>query len=103
PKQSPGLRGTSYPDGVVPSGHDVGATPLGLKAAFSQFPRVARSSQPWAGGHNPFGIGLDGRAPPQIELDHSISLAHSGLAAVRGRHLLFGKAAAAQIRRLART
>src|ERR1039458_9975684 len=22
------------------------------------FPRVARGSQPWAGGHNPFGIGI---------------------------------------------
>jgi hypothetical protein len=34
-----------------------GATTLsGLSPSLRRFPRVARSSQPWAGGHNPFGI-----------------------------------------------
>jgi len=32
------------------------STPLGLWNFEQRFPRVARSSQPWAGGHNPFGI-----------------------------------------------
>ena len=35
------------------------ATPLGLKGNSTSFPRVARSSQPWAGGCNPFGIVRD--------------------------------------------
>src|SRR5439155_25609501 len=33
-----------------------GTTPLGLPISPSPLPRAARSSQPWAGGHNPFGI-----------------------------------------------
>ncbi len=33
------------------------ATPLGLWGYSAALPRVARSSQPWAGGRNPFGIG----------------------------------------------
>jgi len=32
------------------------STPLGLGIFEQRCPRVARSSQPWAGGHNPFGI-----------------------------------------------
>jgi hypothetical protein len=32
------------------------ATTLWLLYLFSAFPRVARSSQPWAGGRNPVGI-----------------------------------------------
>jgi hypothetical protein len=32
------------------------ATPLGLKPIPARFPRVARSSQPWALFQNPFGI-----------------------------------------------
>ena len=61
---SPGLRGTSYPGwramgdqprrGCVQHGGQ-GATPLGL-CAWAWFPRVARSSQPWALRRNPFGI-----------------------------------------------
>ena len=63
---SPGLRGTSYPrwpKGELP-------TPTGLRPAaittrpqprwgcwlLNGFPRVARSSQPWALGRNPVGI-----------------------------------------------
>jgi len=33
------------------------ATPVGLSILFGRFPRVARASQPWAGGPNPIGIG----------------------------------------------
>ena len=33
------------------------ATPLGLKRFSLSFPKVARASQPWAGGRNPVGIG----------------------------------------------
>ncbi len=33
-----------------------GTTLSGLPPSLRPFPRVARSSQPWAGGHNPFGI-----------------------------------------------
>ena len=42
-------------------------TPSGLAISFPLSPRVARASQPWAGGHNPFGIGngyLDDLALP---------------------------------------
>ena len=59
---SPGLRGTSYP-GSRPDGF---STPTGLRHVptsgshprwgcwpSARFPRVARASQPWAGGHNP--------------------------------------------------
>jgi len=35
---------------------DSDSTPLGLGIFEQRCPRVARSSQPWAGGHNPFGI-----------------------------------------------
>jgi len=62
---SPGLRGTSYP-GLAPVQF---STPTGLcpvTASKTQprwgwptppaFPRVARASQPWALGRNPFGI-----------------------------------------------
>ena len=43
---------------------DEAATPLGLTPIPSRFPRVARASQPLAGGHNPFGI-----AKPAIASD----------------------------------
>jgi len=62
---SPGLRGTSYP-GWRPAAFP---TPTGLRLVFKVWPqprwgclplprcpRVARSSQPWASGWNPFGI-----------------------------------------------
>ena len=62
---SPGLRGTSYP-GWRPAAFP---TPTGLRLVFTVWPqprwgclplprcpRVARSSQPWASGRNPFGI-----------------------------------------------
>jgi len=41
------------------SATDGGATPLavGVELASVHLPRVARSSQPWALMHNPFGIG----------------------------------------------
>jgi hypothetical protein len=80
---SPGLRGTSYP-GWRPAAFP---TPTGLRLVFTvlpqprwgclrlpRCPRVARSSQPWASGRNPFGIRLwnfrrhwpEGRAPAPI-------------------------------------
>ena len=62
---SPGLRGTSYP-GAGPEGF---STPTGLRplcqdspqprwgcGAAARFPKVARSSQPWALSRNPVGI-----------------------------------------------
>ena len=62
---SPGLRGTSYP-GLRTERF---STPTGLRNAtqtrpqprwgcadMDEFPRVARSSQPWAGGRNPVGV-----------------------------------------------
>ena len=65
--QSPGLRGTSYPGktgprlptptGLRPPPLSLAVTtPLGLPISFRRSPRVTRPSQPWAGGHNPFGI-----------------------------------------------
>jgi hypothetical protein len=36
----------------------VDSTPSGLMDSLVRSPRVARSSQPWAGGHNPFGIAV---------------------------------------------
>src|SRR2546427_9876206 len=66
PAQSPGLLGTSYPgkpkrNTLQPQrGCDRwrrhGRNPVGVVAIPRHAPRVARSSQPWAGGHNPFGI-----------------------------------------------
>ena len=66
PAQSPGLRACELPWVITPRacqpqrgcglGGDRAATPLGLCAIVSSFPRVARASQPWAGGRNPFGI-----------------------------------------------
>src|SRR6266516_2097435 len=49
---SPAPKGLSLP----PPGPQA-ATPLGLRDCSRPVPRVARSSQPWAGGRNPFGIG----------------------------------------------
>ena len=62
---SPGLRGTSYPGSEA----EWISTPTGLRHACraepqprwgclpsATFPKVARSSQPWALGRNPFGI-----------------------------------------------
>ena len=68
PSQSPGLRAASYPGETVPMrpqpqrgcDHRVvpqATTPLGLRPFRPPLPRVARASQPWALGHNPFGIG----------------------------------------------
>jgi hypothetical protein len=68
PPQSPGLRAASYPGLTVrdsvptptglwpPHAQSKATTPLGLAIGSTAFPRVARGSQPWAGGHNPFGI-----------------------------------------------
>src|SRR5262245_54455721 len=67
---SPGLRGTSYPGSaskrfstrkglwqtLVISDGAIAATPSGLEKISNVQPRVAPSSQPWAGGRNPFGI-----------------------------------------------
>ena len=67
PAQSPRLRGTSYL-GETSSGNSPTPTglwllraqprrnPVGVGSLFCGGPRVARSSQPWAGGHNPFGM-----------------------------------------------
>ena len=66
PSQSPGLRGTSYPGSTVkqisnPNGvasfvaRQSATTLLGLRGMLHRIPRVARSSQPWAGGHCPVG------------------------------------------------
>jgi len=67
PTQSPGLRGTSYPGNerahepqpqrgcgkpLAPSSHN----PVGVDRYAPGFPKVARASQPWAGGRNPVGI-----------------------------------------------
>jgi hypothetical protein len=66
--QSPGLRAASYPGLTVrdsvptptglwpPHAQSKATTPLGLAVGSTTFPRVARGSQPWAGGRNPFGI-----------------------------------------------
>src|SRR5260221_7252392 len=50
---------SSNPERVVASrrsGWNPGTTLSGLARASRPFPRVARSSQPWALGRNPFGI-----------------------------------------------
>jgi hypothetical protein len=72
--QSPGLRGTSYPGKSAGPHHNpngvaadccthalrkrIGRNPVGVGDETPTFPRVARPSQPWAGGRNPFGIKL---------------------------------------------
>ena len=74
PAHSPRLRGTSYLGG---SWNGILSTPTGLWLLPGQpchnpvgvglracsCPRVARASQPWAGGHNPFGIAETGNTP----------------------------------------
>ena len=50
-----GNRGLADGEGRV-AGILIGATPLGLEGASAWLPRVARASQPRAGGRNPFGI-----------------------------------------------
>ena len=56
---SPGLRGANYPGYAMGRGRN----PSGL-AVFSMLePRVARASQPWAEGCNPFGIDQNVQTP----------------------------------------
>ena len=55
-----------------PSSHPA-ATPLGLWGYSSALPRVARSSQPWAGGRNPFGIGWQATACRQLQIHSSLN------------------------------
>src|SRR2546426_9681247 len=72
---SPGLRGTSYPgsqvanisnpERVASCGSRFDATPLGLTDPLTRIPRVARSSQPWAGGRSPVGAAESGAPQPQ--------------------------------------
>jgi hypothetical protein len=76
PSLSPGLRGTSYPGcarskesptlkGLQPLTGNAAArqkpapcrNPFRVEHGSGTQPRVARASQPWAGGYNPFGIG----------------------------------------------
>jgi hypothetical protein len=47
---------TSTLKGLKPRAKNGASTPMGLKIFFGRLPRVARASQPWAGGRNPFGI-----------------------------------------------
>src|SRR6185369_8898378 len=79
PPQSPGLRGTSYP-GSSSNKHfqpqrgcgrcrtfimrDIRHNRVAVEFISDSEPKVAsQARQPWAGGHNPFGIGyLYGRA-----------------------------------------
>src|SRR5437773_8842288 len=63
---------------VVSEGVERGHNPVGVEKRFARYPRVARSSQPWAGGHNPFGI--DCRREPTSHY------------ASRWRHQLLGRA-----------
>jgi len=79
--QSPGLRGTSYPENegadetqpqrgcgkpLTPHGHN----PVGVDRSSAGLPKVARASQPWAGGHNPVGIG---RATPASQRETTMA------------------------------
>jgi hypothetical protein len=89
PAQCPGLRGTSYPgkqsqECINPEGVGAasggpkgrGRNPFRVEPGRRYAPRVARPLQPWAGGHNPFGMenGRKGTEPrrfkriaPQVE------------------------------------
>jgi len=50
---------SATPTGLWPHcATNTGTTPLGLVRFADVEPRVARASQPWAGGRNPFGIGV---------------------------------------------
>src|SRR5712691_10526241 len=52
------VRTLQTPTGLwLRSPHHEATTPLGLRVSRAPLPRVARSSLPWAGGRNPFGIG----------------------------------------------
>ena len=74
PSLSPGLRGTSYPgsttsegefnpNGVVACRVDKRCNPVGVGRIPIGPPKVARSSQPWADGHNLVGIENACKAP----------------------------------------
>ena len=45
------------PTGLRLQARTGGRNPVGVGTFWPSSPRVARGSQPWAGGHNPFGIG----------------------------------------------
>jgi hypothetical protein len=50
------VRPPSTPTGLRPGTKRGGHNPVGVGAAWRSSPRVARGSQPWALGRNPFGI-----------------------------------------------
>src|SRR5664279_5707244 len=55
-----GVRETPTPTGLRPGTKRGGRNPVGVGVSRHSSPRVTRGSQPWAGGHNPFGIGAVG-------------------------------------------
>jgi hypothetical protein len=58
-------KASATPTGLWPHPSRTQATtPLGLATSVRPAPRVARSSQPWAGGHNPFGIADPSKVRP---------------------------------------
>ena len=92
---SPGLALRAYPGdnttppfqpqgGCGPTGLSNGTTPLGLKPFSSRFPRVARASQPWALGQNPFGIRPRRTGNGWVMHNSKTLVRGSSLAAVRG-------------------
>src|SRR5882762_832799 len=50
------MRRIKQPQRGCGSGMKARHNPVGVETDATRKPRVARSSQPWAGGHNPFGI-----------------------------------------------
>ena len=51
-----GSRQRPTPTGLRREAGTGGRNPVGVGVSWRNSPRVARCSQPWAGGHNPFGI-----------------------------------------------
>ena len=67
--------GTTNTFGIDRCRVEHGRNPVGVVGSFRRSPRVARSSQPWAGGHNPFGIARNSGPRRRRPATHSHGMA----------------------------
>ena len=66
-RANPNGTGRGRPRHVGQATNRGGHNPVGFEGLWGRLPRVARSSQPWAGGHNPFGIEITGQSGTGLE------------------------------------
>jgi hypothetical protein len=75
---------TPTPTGLCPPRFVPGRNPVGVDLSRTHFPRVARGSQPWAGGHNPVGIARQHyRARPRSRRRRCVNSARSATSPTR--------------------